>query len=88
MVKCKYDAWDTRVKYPHNMSRFKKTTMGKYYNSRTWRVLEDRRRPEDYGQVRNCEFMVVFLQEPKDDRWGHAFYCTNRNINFDDEDDT
>eukprot|EP00973_Karenia_brevis_P075692 10518235-Karenia_brevis.AAC.1 len=31
--------------------------------------------------------MVVFLQEPKYDRWGQAFFCTDHNINLDDDDD-
>eukprot|EP00973_Karenia_brevis_P073512 10214495-Karenia_brevis.AAC.1 len=30
--------------------------------------------------------MVVFMQEPKYNSFGHAFYCMNRDIRFDDDD--
>eukprot|EP00973_Karenia_brevis_P075933 10549904-Karenia_brevis.AAC.1 len=60
--------------------------MVKYWHKRLWEVLEDRTHPEDYGEVYECERMLVFMQEPKYNRWGHAFYCMNRDINFDDDD--
>eukprot|EP00973_Karenia_brevis_P039468 5448452-Karenia_brevis.AAC.1 len=30
--------------------------------------------------------MVVFMQEPKYNRFGQAFYCMNRDNKFEDED--
>eukprot|EP00973_Karenia_brevis_P061904 8610687-Karenia_brevis.AAC.1 len=35
-VNCKYDPWDSRIKYPPEMVNFKKTTMVKYWYERLW----------------------------------------------------
>eukprot|EP00973_Karenia_brevis_P001691 229895-Karenia_brevis.AAC.1 len=79
MVKAKYKPMDTYGQHPRYMDyKFKKTTIARYYGDTKWYVIEDRLRIEEWGPVReDCERMVIFLQEPKYDRWGKAFFCSS-----------
>eukprot|EP00973_Karenia_brevis_P003591 498167-Karenia_brevis.AAC.1 len=65
------------------MENFKKTTMVKYRYERLWQVFEDRADPSDYGEIYDCDRMFVFLQERKRNRFGEAFYCVSRELEFD-----
>eukprot|EP00973_Karenia_brevis_P062883 8742281-Karenia_brevis.AAC.1 len=65
------------------MADFKKTTLVKYQGQdHKWHVLEDRISAHENEEVWDVDKMVVFLQEPKTNRFGEAFFC-ERVLNFD-----
>eukprot|EP00973_Karenia_brevis_P083840 11633389-Karenia_brevis.AAC.1 len=58
------------------MADFKKTTLVKYQGTDpTWHVLEDRVKSHEYQEVWDMDKMVVFLQEPKTNRFNEALFC-------------
>eukprot|EP00973_Karenia_brevis_P079419 11020750-Karenia_brevis.AAC.1 len=61
--------------------------MAKYYGDDKWYVIEDRIPLWEWGRVEGCEKLLTFLQEPKFDRNGRAFFCSSPSFNLDEDDD-
>eukprot|EP00973_Karenia_brevis_P018943 2596807-Karenia_brevis.AAC.1 len=56
-VNCKYDPWDSQIRYPPYMEDYKKTTMVRYYGDKRWKVFEDRIEPTNNDYVYDAEYM-------------------------------
>jgi hypothetical protein len=78
-VNCKFLPIDSKVTFPPNMKKFKKTTMVRCEGRSTWKVVEERvdanASIETSSLAEKVAQMCVFLQEPRITRDGTAYFC-------------
>ena len=78
-VNCKFLPIDSKVTFPPNVKKFKKTTMVRYEGRSTWKVVEERVPAYAFAETSSMagkvEEMCVFLQQPKITKDGTAYFC-------------
>ena len=60
-VNCKYNPTSSKIVLPSTMQHFRRTTLVKSAEERSWTLLQDRASVKDVTETKNMPKMVVFL---------------------------